>query len=88
MDDFWEEKREDLIIEHGKYYHLAEEYVKKYPITSKKEYDELLRDTIKDDYVRWCNNHCLFLNILAEPTHNCEKIAKDDLDFELDQELD
>ena len=64
---------------------LAEEYVKRYPLTSKKEYDELLRDTIKDDYVRWSNNHCLFLNIMTEPTHNCRKLAKDDLDFDLDE---
>lgn len=84
MDDFWAEGRDDLIREHGQYYLYAEEYIKKYPL-SKKEYDELLRDTIKDDYVRWCNDHCLFLNLLTEPAHNCGKLAKDDLEFVLDE---
>ncbi|WP_400209913.1 hypothetical protein [Candidatus Methanarcanum hacksteinii] len=84
MDDFWTEGREDLILEHGQYYRYAEEYIKRYPL-SQKEYDELLRDTIKDDYVRWCNDHCLFLNLLTEPTHNCAKLAKDDLEFVLDE---
>jgi len=84
MDDYWAEGREDLIRDHGMFYQYAKEYTEKYPL-SKKERDELYRDSITDDYVRWCNDHCLFLNLLTEPTHNCKHYAKDNLKFSLDE---
>ena len=84
MDDYWGEGREDLIKAHGEYYFYAKEYAEKYPL-SKQACAELYRNSITDDYVRWCNDHCLFLNILTEPTHSCKKYANDNLNFALSE---
>ncbi len=42
------------------------------------------RDTIKDDYQRWCNESTLYLNVMAEVPHNIADFCVDDLVFDLD----
>lgn len=54
----------------------------KYPC-SNEEANVLNVDTITDDYVRWCEERVLFLNIFNEIPHHCADLAKDDVYFEL-----
>lgn len=51
---------------------------------SQKEMDEFERNTVDDDYLRWCNERVFFLNFVTEIPHQCERYSKDDLTFDLD----
>ena len=65
--------------------YYAENYGLKYPLFDQNEIDAMNRDSITDDYVRWCEETVKFLNLFNEIPHHNAKYACDDIILDLDE---
>lgn len=75
----------ELMDEYQEWLEKAQLYCLKYPLLNQKIIDEMNRDSIKDEYVRWCQFHVRLLNIFNEIPHNNAKYACDDIQLDLDE---
>ena len=75
----------DLSEHYGGFIPEASELCRRYPMRSKREVDMMNRDSLRDPYLLWCQEHYRFLNLFNEIPHRNQRYAKDDLDFELNE---